>query len=132
NDALISQKACAGKLGISTEEVLLASTGVIGQRLPMETLLKGIDDIVPQLSFDGGLNAAEAIMTTDKKMKSFAVKVELNDTFITIGGICKGSGMIMPNMATMLGFITTDISIEKSLLQRTLSEAVNNTFNKIT
>ncbi|MFO7447461.1 MAG: bifunctional glutamate N-acetyltransferase/amino-acid acetyltransferase ArgJ [Ignavibacteriaceae bacterium] len=132
NDAVLSQKVCAEKLGIAPDEVLLASTGVIGQRLPMEALLKGIDDIVPQLTCEGGLDAAEAIMTTDKKMKSFAVKVELKDTFITIGGICKGSGMIMPNMATMLGFIATDISIDKSLLQESLSEAVNKTFNKIT
>ncbi|MGE5497368.1 MAG: bifunctional ornithine acetyltransferase/N-acetylglutamate synthase, partial [Syntrophothermus sp.] len=90
-----------------------------------------IEKIVPQLSEEGGLDAAEAIMTTDKKMKSYAVSVSLSAGEVKIGAICKGSGMIMPNMATMLAFITTDVSIEAKLLQKVLKAAVQNSFNKI-
>ncbi len=131
NDALKMQSYCGEKLGINASEVLISSTGVIGQLMPMDKLLSGIDEIVPQLSVDGGLDAAEAIMTTDKKVKSFAVKVELFAGSVTIGAICKGSGMIMPNMATMLAFVTTDAKIETGLLQKLLSKAVKNSFNKI-
>lgn len=131
NDALKMQSHCGEKLGINASEVLISSTGVIGQLMPMDKLLSGIDEIVPQLSVDGGFDAAEAIMTTDKKMKSFAVKVELFAGSVTIGAICKGSGMIMPNMATMLAFVTTDAKIETGLLQKLLSKAVKNSFNKI-
>ncbi len=131
NDALKMQSCCAEKLGINANEVLISSTGVIGQLMPMDKLLGGIDEIVPKLSADGGFDAAEAIMTTDKKMKSFAVKVELSIGSVTIGAICKGSGMIMPNMATMLAFVTTDAKIETDLLQKLLSKAVKNSFNKI-
>ncbi len=155
NDALDMQSLCADKLRINPDEVLIASTGVIGQRLPVENLHNGINEIVTQLSEDGGLNAAEAIMTTDKKMKSFALKINLpggnaclpsssptsrtclptrrggQDRQVSIGAICKGSGMIMPNMATMLAFITTDAEIEKTLLQEMLSECVSFSFNKI-
>jgi len=130
-DAILSQKVCAEKLGIAQQEVLIASTGVIGQRLPMDVLIHGINQIVPELSDNGGIEANEAILTTDKKIKSFAVEGVVNDKVITVGGISKGSGMIMPNMATMLAFIGTDIIIEKALLQKALSEAVSNTFNKI-
>lgn len=131
NDALDMQSLCAGKLGINKEEVLIASTGVIGQRLPVETLHNGINEIVTKLSENGGLDAAEAIMTTDTKIKSFALKITLPSGEISIGAICKGSGMIMPNMATMLAFITTDAMIEKNLLQEMLSECVDLSFNKI-
>ncbi|RJP62717.1 MAG: bifunctional glutamate N-acetyltransferase/amino-acid acetyltransferase ArgJ [Ignavibacteriales bacterium] len=131
NDALKMQSYCAEKLGINANEVLISSTGVIGQLMPMDKLLGGIDEIVPQLSAEGGFDAAEAIMTTDKKMKSFAVKVELSAGAVTIGAICKGSGMIMPNMATMLAFVTTDAKIETDFLQKLLSKAVKNSFNKI-
>lgn len=130
-DAKVSQKYCADKLGIKPNEVLISSTGVIGKRLPMETLLSGIDAIIPQLTEDGGCTAAEAIMTTDTKLKSYAVKVTLEQGEVTIGAICKGSGMIMPNMATMLAFITTDAAFEQTLLQKTLRATVKNTFNKI-
>ncbi len=131
NDALQMQKWCAEKLNIKQEEVLIASTGVIGQRLPMDTIKKGIDEIVPQLCTCGGLNAAEAIMTTDTKIKSYAVNVQLKKGTVTIGGIGKGSGMIMPNMATMLGFITTDAAIAKPLLHELLLKSVQKSFNKI-
>jgi glutamate N-acetyltransferase/amino-acid N-acetyltransferase len=130
-DALAMQKYCAEKLDINQNEVLISSTGVIGQLLPMEKLLSGIDKIIPQLSAQGGFDAAEAIMTTDKKIKSFAVEVELSKGKIIVGSICKGSGMIMPNMATMLAFITTDAKIESAFLQELLSFSVKNSFNKI-
>ncbi len=130
-DALNMQKWCADKLNISQDEVLISSTGVIGQKMPMDKIKSGIDEIIPQLSECGGMNAAEAIMTTDTKIKSYAVKVQLKKGNVTIGGICKGSGMIMPNMATMLGFISTDAAIEKSLLHEILLSSVQKSFNKI-
>ncbi|MFZ2323451.1 MAG: bifunctional glutamate N-acetyltransferase/amino-acid acetyltransferase ArgJ [Ignavibacteriaceae bacterium] len=130
-DALTMQKYCAEKLNIDQDEVIISSTGVIGQLMPMKKLLSGIDEIVPKLSADGGHDAAEAIMTTDKKRKSYAVEVELSKGKVTIGAICKGSGMIMPNMATMLAFITTDAKIKTNFLQELLSNSVKNSFNKI-
>ncbi len=130
-DALRMQKVCAEKLNINSDEVLIGSTGVIGQPMPMDKLEHGIADIVPQLSANGGVDSAEAIMTTDKKIKSFALKVELSKGEVVIGAVCKGSGMIAPNMATMLGFITTDAGVEKAFLQQMLSTAVKNSFNKI-
>ena len=131
-DAVESQKQLAKVLGVQPNEILVSSTGVIGQRMPMEKLLGGIQSIVSELKDDGGIDAAQAIMTTDTTMKSFALTVDLTAGKITIGGICKGSGMIMPNMATMLGFIGTDVKIEQSLLQQTVRMAVNKSFNKIT
>lgn len=131
DDALKMQRWCAEKLDLLPTEVLISSTGVIGQRLPVEKIQTGLDDIIPLLSVSGGFDAAEAIMTTDTKIKSFAVRVRLKSGDVTIGGICKGSGMIMPNMATMLGFISTDAKIEKYLLQDLLKETVNISFNKI-
>lgn len=131
NDAIEIQNYCAEKLFIKPEELIISSTGVIGQKLPVETIKKGINKLIPTLNSNGGLDAAEAILTTDLKPKSFAIKVKLSNGEITIGGICKGSGMIMPNMATMLAFLTTDVVIEKSLLQKALNIAVNNSFNKI-
>lgn len=131
NDALDMQKWCAEKLKISQDEVLISSTGVIGQKMPMEKIKSGIDEIVNHLSEHGGFNAAEAIMTTDTKIKSFAFEVKLKKSSVTIGGICKGSGMIMPNMATMLGFLSTDAAIEKNLLSELLLNSVHKSFNKI-
>ncbi len=131
NDALKSQEYLAEKLGIDKSEVLISSTGVIGQKMPMDALLSGIDNIIPQLSEFGGLSAAEAIMTTDTVKKSFAVNFTINEQTVTIGVICKGSGMIMPNMATMLAFFTTDAKIDNNLLNKYLVKAVNQTFNKI-
>lgn len=131
NNAKLMQSQCAEKLGVKPENVLISSTGVIGQQMPMENLLNGINNIIPFVSAFGGHEAAEAIMTTDTKQKSFAVHIEIGEETFTIGGICKGSGMIMPNMATMLAFITTDAKVEKSLLQKILFDAVNVSFNKI-
>jgi glutamate N-acetyltransferase/amino-acid N-acetyltransferase len=132
SDAYETRNYCSEKLGLAPEETLVSSTGVIGQKLPVETVKSGIDTIVPLLSTDGGLDAAEAILTTDLKIKSYALTVPLSSGTVTIGGICKGSGMIMPNMATMLGFIATDAKIEKADLQQLLSAAVKTSFNRIT
>lgn len=131
DDALKMQRWCAEKLNLLSTEVLISSTGVIGQKLPVEKIQTGLDEIIQSLSKDGGYDAAEAIMTTDTKIKSYAVRVRLKSGVVTIGGICKGSGMIMPNMATMLGFISTDAIIEKDLLQTLLKGTVNDSFNKI-
>lgn len=130
-DAKQSQKYCAEKLNLSPEEVIVSSTGVIGEHLPMDILLSGIDSIIPKLSCSGGYEAAKAIMTTDLVPKSLALKIKLSGGEITIGGIAKGSGMIMPNMATMLAFIATDAQIDRELLQKIISKTVDNSFNKI-
>jgi glutamate N-acetyltransferase/amino-acid N-acetyltransferase len=131
NDALAIQKKCSEVLSVKQDEVLVSSTGVIGQRMPVDKILNNIKTVVAELSFSGGIAAAEAILTTDLKVKSFAVKVKLSNGEVTIGGICKGSGMIMPNMATMLGFITTDANIEQPVISELLLKSVKNTFNKI-
>lgn len=131
NNALKSQSYLASKMNIKPREVIISSTGVIGKQLPIDKLLKGIDRIIPELSEDGWDNSAEAILTTDLKKKSFSIKVQIKKGEITIGGMCKGSGMIMPNMATMLAFLTTDASIESNVLQKLLTNSVNETFNKI-
>ncbi|MFA3783685.1 bifunctional glutamate N-acetyltransferase/amino-acid acetyltransferase ArgJ [Melioribacteraceae bacterium 4301-Me] len=130
-DAKFTQEYCADKLNVSPENVLISSTGVIGVKLPVQKVISGIDQIINVLSEKGGIDAAEAIMTTDTKIKSFAVKVRLSNGETTIGAICKGSGMIMPNMATMLAFITTDAQIQKPLLKKLLVNSVNISFNKI-
>ena len=113
-------------LKVPAEQVLVASTGVIGKQLPIDRICSGIDTMVPALdgSLDSGHNAALAIMTTDTHEKEIAVEFELDGKTVTIGGMCKGSGMIHPNMCTMLGFLTTDIAISKELLQEALRENV--------
>ena len=120
-------------LGISPDAVLVASTGVIGNQIPLDRLLAGIEKlaVAKEDSPEAGTLAAEAIMTTDTVSKQAAVQIELGGKTVTIGGMCKGSGMIHPNMCTMLGFVTTDIAITKELLQEALSEDVIDTFNMI-
>lgn len=120
-------------LGIPTEQVLVASTGVIGMQLPMERLAAGVEAMVPKLnpSKESGHEAACAIMTTDTKPKEAAVTFEVDGRTVTVGGMCKGSGMIHPNMCTMLGFITTDLAISKELLQEALREDVKDTYNMV-
>ena len=130
-NAIKMQQYSAEKIGVKPEEVIISSTGVIGQQLPMQNLLAGIDTISGAVDYCKGNDAAEAIMTTDKKKKSFAVKVRLLKGEVVIGGICKGSGMIMPNMATMLAFIATDADVPKYLVQQSISEAVKKSFNRI-
>jgi glutamate N-acetyltransferase / amino-acid N-acetyltransferase len=132
NDAVELQEFCSAMLGLEPDEVLISSTGVIGQLMPVDIIKEGINKITHSLASSGGIDAAEAIMTTDLKLKSFAIKIQLAQGEITIGGICKGSGMIMPNMATMLAFLTTDADIDQSLIQDLLVSSVNQTFNKIT
>ncbi len=130
-DALEMKNYCAEKLGVDQNSVLVSSTGVIGEKLKMDKVRKGIEVISQQLSKNGGEEAAEAIMTTDKSKKHCAVKIKIGEKEINIGGISKGSGMIMPNMATMLGFITTDAEISKSTLQGIITAATNKSFNRI-
>jgi glutamate N-acetyltransferase / amino-acid N-acetyltransferase len=130
-DAIDVQKNCAKVLGINQNQVLVSSTGVIGERLNVSAIKNSLTTLKENLSEDGGLLAAQAIMTTDLVSKNFAVKVELSNGEIVIGGIAKGSGMIMPNMATMLGFVTTDAKISKEDLQFALTDAVNDSYNKI-
>lgn len=120
-------------LGIPTEAVLVASTGLIGKQIPIDKIKAGIENLVPILgsSAQDGIMAAEAILTTDTRKKEMAVEIELSGKKVTIGGMCKGSGMIHPNMCTMLSFITTDASITKELLQEALSTDVKETYNMI-
>ena len=120
-------------LNVPAEQVLVASTGVIGKQLPIDRICNGIDAMVPALGGDleSGHQAALAIMTTDTHEKEVAVSFELDGKTVTIGGMCKGSGMIHPNMCTMLSFVTTDVAISKELLQAALSEDVQDTYNMI-
>lgn len=120
-------------LGISPNAVLVASTGVIGSQIPLDRLLSGVEKLAEAKSgtIEAGTLAAEAIMTTDTISKQAAVQIEIGGKTVTVGGMCKGSGMIHPNMCTMLGFVTTDIAISKELLQEALSEDVVDTFNMI-
>ncbi len=121
----------AGALSISTDEVIVASTGVIGVPLPVEVIGMGVDHLCAGLCAEGGALAAEAIMTTDTFAKQAAVTFELDGVACTLGGMAKGSGMIHPNMATMLGFLTTDCDIAPELLQQALSACVDDTINMV-
>lgn len=120
----------AKELGIDETDVIVASTGVIGQVLPIEPIANGMKELAEGLSYDGNSRAVEAIMTTDTMPKEIAVKFELGGKVCTMGGMLKGSGMIHPNMATTLTFITTDADISAELLQRALSDAVKVTLNR--
>ena len=125
--------AAAKILNISPDSVLVASTGVIGMQVPIEKIKNGVNMMAPVLSGEvsAGTDAAKAIMTTDTVHKEVAVELEIGGKTVTIGGMCKGSGMIHPNMCTMLGFVTTDISISKELLMEALKEDVKDTYNMI-
>ncbi len=129
-----STAEAAGKaLGIPSEAVLVASTGVIGAKLPMDIIKAGVGTLAKALGDDteAGARAAEAIMTTDTKPKEIAVETVIGGKTVTVAGMCKGSGMIHPNMATMLCFVMSDVSISKKLLQKALSDDVVDTFNMI-
>ena len=121
----------AEKMGVKPEELLIAQTGVIGQILPIEPFEQGMGKVYDGLSVENHEQAASAIMTTDTHEKEAAVEVELSGKKVTIGGMCKGSGMIHPNMCTMLSFITTDAAISKEMLQEALSSTVTDTYNMI-
>ncbi|MBR1693240.1 MAG: bifunctional glutamate N-acetyltransferase/amino-acid acetyltransferase ArgJ [Lachnospiraceae bacterium] len=126
-------QAAAEDLGISGKEVLVASTGVIGKQLPVDKMVAGVHRLTEakEAGPDAGTRAAEAIMTTDTVSKQTAVQVEIGGRTVTVGGMCKGSGMIHPNMCTMLAFVTTDAAISRELLQKALSADVKDTFNMI-
>jgi len=131
-DAREMARATGAALGIDAREVVVSSTGVIGVPLPMDRIKRGIEEAAVKLSADGGPLAAEAIMTTDTFSKQAAVQVEIDGITVTIGGMAKGSGMIHPNMATMLGFITTDAAVSPAMLQKALKDAADGSFNMIT
>ena len=126
-------KAAAETLKVDENSVLVASTGVIGMQLPIEKLSDGVKAMAPKLqgTLEAGNEAAKAIMTTDTREKEVAVQIEIGGKTVTIGGMCKGSGMIHPNMCTMLGFVTTDVCISKQLLQEALSQDVKDTYNMV-
>lgn len=126
-------KAASESLGIPEDSVLVASTGVIGMQLPIDRIANGVKAMAPKLegSREAGLEAAKAIMTTDTEKKEAAVEIEIGGKTVTVGGMCKGSGMIHPNMCTMLGFITSDVDISKELLQEALSEDIKDTYNMV-
>ena len=125
--------AAADALEISPQSVLICSTGVIGMQLPMEKMTEGVRMLAKAIKpgEEAGTDAAKAIMTTDTRNKQVAVKVTIGGKEVTIGGKCKGSGMIHPNMCTMLAFVTTDVNISKKLLQEALSADVQDTFNMV-
>ena len=122
-------KAAAARLGVEETDVIVASTGVIGQRLPVECIEERLPAI--ELSADGSDKAAHAIMTTDLQPKSVAVEFTIGGKTCRLGGVCKGSGMIHPNMGTMLCFITTDCAITHEMLQDALADTVRKTFNRV-
>lgn len=131
-DAREMSRAAAEGLGLSPAEVVVSSTGVIGQRLPMERVQAGIATLPTGLQRESGIEAAEAIMTTDTFPKFFSVDVALSGGTSRISGIAKGSGMIAPNMATMLAFMATDANIRQELLEEALAVANSRSFNAIT
>ena len=132
-DAELSALATAGELGINPRNVLVASTGVIGRPLPMDRLLAGMKAAAKKLGRTPahGLAAEKAVMTTDTKPKQACATVKIGGKTVTVGGMSKGSGMIEPNMATMLGFITTDANITSAMLKRALYLAINKSFNRL-
>ena len=132
NAKATAQKA-AEHFGVTAEQVLVASTGVIGAQLPMDVILHGVDMLASTLSDtkEAGHEAAEAILTTDTRKKEIAVTFEIGGTIVTMGGMCKGSGMIHPNMGTMLGFVTTDAAITKEMLVKALKADVEDTYNMV-
>ncbi|HEX2946100.1 MAG TPA: bifunctional glutamate N-acetyltransferase/amino-acid acetyltransferase ArgJ [Clostridia bacterium] len=131
-DALEIATITSGLLECSPQDVLVGSTGVIGKPLNMEAIRPGIEALVSGMDPDGGHDAQEAIMTTDTIFKEVAVELQLQDTRVVIGAMAKGSGMIHPNMATMIGVLTTDANISRKLLDKALKDVVKKTFNRVT
>src|SRR5687767_7800881 len=130
-DARAMQALGAEALGIKAEEVAVASTGIIGVHLPMDRISSGIRASSVGLGV-GGEGFAESILTTDTRVKEAVARVEIGSRTVTVGGTAKGSGMIHPNMGTMLAFLTTDAAVEKESLQDALSAATERTFNRVT
>lgn len=131
-DAYLMQEKTAEKLGIAPELVGVASTGVIGEQMRMEPIVKGIHELAPTAKLESSILFSQAILTTDTVTKNTAYSLEIDGKTITIAGTAKGSGMIEPNMATMLGFVTTDANIESIHLQAALKSVTDLTFNSIT
>ncbi|MEK9139403.1 MAG: bifunctional glutamate N-acetyltransferase/amino-acid acetyltransferase ArgJ [Bacteroidota bacterium] len=132
NDAWTMVEGVAREIGAKPAEVFVSSTGVIGQYLPMSKIESAIPMLISNLSAEGHVAAAEAIMTTDTFSKELAVGVRIDGVDVTIGGMAKGSGMIAPYMATMLAFITTDVNISDDLLRYSVKRAADRSFNRIT
>ena len=133
-DCCEAEAKCAGELlGVPTDAVLVASTGVIGMQIPVDKITAGIEKLVAAKAdtLEAGSDAAHAIMTTDTISKEIAIETQIGGKTVTLGGMCKGSGMIHPNMCTMLGFVTTDVKISKKMLQEALSEDVKDTYNMV-
>ncbi|MFW2177117.1 MULTISPECIES: bifunctional glutamate N-acetyltransferase/amino-acid acetyltransferase ArgJ [unclassified Moraxella] len=130
--AFATCQALAEKTGVNVESVLPYSTGVIGEALPSERIIAGLDNALANLSEDNWLNSAHSIMTTDTTPKGHSEQVNIDGVTYTVTGISKGAGMIRPNMATMLGFVATDANIDKAVLQDILLKTVNKSFNRIT
>ena len=126
-------EAASDALSIPEDSVLVASTGVIGKQIPIDKIAAGVEMLKPQLAAtrEAAATAAQAIMTTDTEPKEVAVQIEIGGKTVTIGSMCKGSGMIHPNMCTMLGFVTTDVNISKEMLQKCVSADVVDSFNMI-
>lgn len=130
----VAEKMCeiaAETLGVNADDVIVASTGVIGQPLPIEPIIKGVAALKGTLTKDGGTNAAEAIMTTDTLKKEWAAEMTIGGKTVTVGGIAKGSGMIHINMGTTLSFVTTDAAISSEMLSEALYEAVAVSYNMV-
>jgi glutamate N-acetyltransferase/amino-acid N-acetyltransferase len=130
-DALTLSRALAGELGVAERDVLIASTGVIGRRLPVPVIQRVIPSLVGQLSRAHHAAAAQAMLTTDRRIKEAAVEATINGLTCRVGGMAKGAGMIAPSMATMLSVITTDAALAPALLRTLLQEATEQTFNRI-
>ena len=132
-DARLSALVAAGELGVKPEHVAVASTGVIGRRLPVARLLAGLRAAKGRLgsTYAHGLAAEQAVMTTDTRPKQACARVVIGGKAVTVGGMAKGSGMIEPNMATMLGFVTTDAAISRAMLRRALGLALSKSFNRV-
>jgi len=131
-DSLRSTNALAKRLGLMPEEVLICSTGVIGEEIPLENLISGLDPLIQELSKTGGLAASKAILTTDLVEKQIAFETYLDGQRVRIGGMAKGSGMIHPNMATMLGYISCDVCVPIDLWVGMVNRVVERSFNSIT
>ena len=131
-DALLMAKLSADRLDLDPDQVLVSSTGVIGRYLPMDAIKSGIAAACGNLSADAGEDAARAIMTTDTKPKTAHAEVAISGVTVRVGGMCKGSGMIHPNMATMLAYITTDAAVEPGLMARLVRPVADHSFNQVT
>jgi glutamate N-acetyltransferase/amino-acid N-acetyltransferase len=131
-DALQIAKLSADRLDLDPDQVLVSSTGVIGRYLPMDAIKPGITEACGKLSLEGGAAAARAILTTDTVPKTAELELELAGTTVRLGGMCKGSGMIHPNMATMLAYVTTDAAVEPGLMGKLVKSIADRSFNQVT